>query len=220
MFFSFGFLFIGAIVFNQLVFNKSDYDLKTSQYNFISVKSGYHSYKLKRPVVISVKTMVECAVKSEMVSAVFYLFDENAKQNNCVLETETSAQLLSIIPVGDDRVNLHDTGNDIFYLQIYIIFFCVFNVFYDLIIKQSYYLSLIIMTDFDNKFLNCFNWLKMNHFNHLHVHKILLVFGSLSIKNTLFTDFTKYLITLVLKQFIYSKYVILIVSDCKYMLNN
>lgn len=50
------------------------------------------------------------------------------------------------------------------------------------------------MTDFDNKFLNCFNWLKMNHFNHLHVHKILLVFGSLSIKNTLFTDFTKYLI--------------------------
>lgn len=114
MFFSFGFLFIGAIVFNQLVFNKSDYDLKTSQYNFISVKSGYHSYKLKRPVVISVKTMVECAMKSEMVSAVFYLFDENAKQNNCVLETETSAQLLSIIPAGDDRVNLHDTGNDIF----------------------------------------------------------------------------------------------------------
>lgn len=116
MFFSFGFLFIGAIVFNQLVFNKSDYDLKTSQYNFISVKSGYLSYKLKRPVVISVKTMVECAVKSEMVSAVFYLFDENAKQNNCVLETETSAQLLSIIPVRDDRVNLHDTGNDIFYI--------------------------------------------------------------------------------------------------------
>lgn len=73
------------------------------------------------------------------------------------------------------------------------------------------------MTDFDNKCLNC---LKRNHFNHLHVHKILLVFGSLSIKNTLFTDFTKYLIKLVLKQFIISKYVILIVSDCKYMLNN
>lgn len=73
------------------------------------------------------------------------------------------------------------------------------------------------MTDFDNKCLTC---LKRNHFNHLHVHKILLVFGSLSIKNTLFTDFTKYLIKLVLKQFINSKYVILIVSDCKYMLNN
>lgn len=76
------------------------------------------------------------------------------------------------------------------------------------------------MTDFDNNCLNCFNCLKMNHFNHLHVHKILLVFGSLSIKNTLFTDFTKYLIKLVLKQFIYSKYVILILSDCEYMLKN
>lgn len=58
IFFSVGFLFIGAIVFNKHVLNKSDYDLKTSQYNFINAKFGYHSYRLKRPVVLSVKTLI------------------------------------------------------------------------------------------------------------------------------------------------------------------